>query len=454
MRLPSLFLGLLACLIALLALPASAQMYRPKPKPRPTATAPGDTTRPAPGQKASASTYKVSTDPAVFQEDVVKLLGSGKTQLGAETAQQFQATWSAGRFTAPQQQRIIALTQQMVTRRFKAHPHYEQFFGVLISAAAEPAMSGSALDDLLTVFDKTLANDPPAAMPRLLASVNQILREHALYKGRTNSLQFSGGRFAFQYYDADNPAPAFGTLLEPPKPEVKPEEPKKEEPKPAPVKKAAPKKKTVAKKPAPKPKPANDGWGDWGAPEPAAASGKSSDDGWGSWDAPAPRKAAPKKAAPKPAPADDGWGSPAPAKTAAKPAAKPADDGWGSPTPAPAADAGFGWGEEAFDKPNANADKQSGLIPFVPEPMPQIIGPALVLKDVDLALTTSRDSAGAVIRKTTGALMLSKGQFVGAGGTVEWEPVAGQPATATLKQFTFDVTKPGFKAEGATIDYG
>ncbi len=426
----------------------------PEPTPEPPAEAAtdfwGSGADPEPDKKDKPSTtkkkvysfIKLSTDPAVFPDDARKLLDGVKREDVSDDARMFQSTWAAGRFAPAQQQRVIAIAQVMVERRYKANPHYRQFFGSLVNAVNEQALSGSALDDLLTVFEKTLANDPPAAMARLLSTVSQVLKQRTMYQGRTNSLKFAGGQFAFQYYDATNPAPVFGKPYEKPKPEPVPEPVKVAEPEPAPTAATKPKTKPKAKA---KPKPANDGWGAWGDPEPVpAAGGGGSDDGWGSWDAPAKPKA--KKPKPKPA---------APKPEPAKPAA-PA--GWGDEpvlTDAPAGGGG-GWGDEP-------AGGGMSSLGYAPEPMPPVTGAVLVLKDVDLVISLAGgavDSTGAavpaggtVLKGTTGALLLTKGQFVGNGGSLQWEPKPGNVATAKLQQFTFDITKPGFKAEGATLDY-
>lgn len=405
----------------------------PEPEPAKTAT--------TPGKKKPVTFVKLSTDPAVFPDDARKLLDGAKREEASEEARMFQSTWAAGRFAPAQQQRVIALAQQMVERRYKATPHYRQFFGSLVSAVNEQALSGSALDDLLTVFEKTMTNDPPAAMVRLLGTVSQVLKERTLFKGRTNTLKFGGGQFAFQYYDATNPAPTFGTPYEKPAPEPVAEPVKVAEPEPEPAPKPTTAKTKPKAKAKPKPKPANDGWGSWGDPEPAATSSGGDDDGWG---APVKPKPKPKTAAAKPAePAkpkvSDGWGDEPVADASESGAPAPSSDGWGD---APAGDA------------------IGSMLAYAPEPMPPVAGAVLVLKDVDLQIglgASAADSTGAsggtVVKGTTGALLLTKGQFVGNGGTLQWEPKPGDIATAKLKQFAFDVSKPGFKAEGATLEY-
>ena len=397
-------------------------------EPEPTKTAP-------PSKKRPTSFVKLSTDPAVFPEDARKLLDGVKREDVSDDARMFESTWAAGRFSPQQQLRIIGLAQQMVERRYKANPHYRQYFGALVDAVNEQALSGSAIDDLLTVFEKTMTNDPPATMARLLSTVSLILKQRTMYQGRTSSLKFAGGQFAFQYYDGTNPPPTFGKPYEPPKPEPVPEPPKPVEvvaPEPAkPAPKAKPKKA--------KPKPANDGWGDWGDPEPAASSG-----------------------------GDDGWGAPAKPKAKAKPAPKPAPakpkvpEGWGDePVLLDEPAGGGGWG----DPPGGGG--LGTMLAYATEPMPLVKGPVLVLKDVDLVIGLAGSAAGAtdstgaplagpsgtIIKGATGALLLTKNQFVGSGGTLEWEPKPGAVATAKLNQFAFDITKPGFKAEGVTLDY-
>ncbi|RPD46432.1 hypothetical protein DNI29_15670 [Hymenobacter sediminis] len=115
---------------------------------------------------------------------------------------------------------------------------------------------------------------------------------------------------------------------------------------------------------------------------------------------------------------DNGWDTP---KKAAGTAAKPADNGW--------------------------ADQAPSYNTYV---APSTKGPVLVLKDADLFLASSGDSV--YIRKTSGAVVPTRNQFVGYGGQFAWQ-VGTNPATVDLTTYNFDITRPEFTAQPVTLSY-
>jgi hypothetical protein len=171
-------------------------------------------------------------------------------------------------------------------------------------------------------------------------------------------------------------------------------------PTPVPTTPAKPGAKATPKKAAPK-KRSSDGW------DTADMWSGGSSSGWG----------------------DDGWGAPAkktPAKTPAKAgtAAKPA-----APEPEPV---------------------------FTPAPYydnymaPPTKGPVLVLKDADLVISANSDSV--TISKTSGAVVPLTGHFVGYGGQYNWQ-VNGNPVTAELTSYDFELSRAEFTAEPVMLTY-
>ncbi|MCC2546177.1 hypothetical protein LJY25_06950 [Hymenobacter sp. BT175] len=165
-------------------------------------------------------------------------------------------------------------------------------------------------------------------------------------------------------------------------------------------------------------------------------------------------------ATPKPA-------DPAPAATGAtpaKPAAKPApkkksSDGWDTGDIWSGAD--DGWGNTGKKTPGkttpagtAPAAPQSGGFSSAPSygyyQSPPTRGPVLLLKDADLFISTAADSA--LIQKTNGIVVASTKRFVGQGGQFAWN-VSGNPVTADLTSYDFDMTRPEFTAQPVTLTY-
>ncbi|WP_019948421.1 hypothetical protein [Hymenobacter aerophilus] len=138
----------------------------------------------------------------------------------------------------------------------------------------------------------------------------------------------------------------------------------------------------------------------------------------------APAPAAP--AAGKTAKKSNGWGDDDPWATddaPAKKGAKPADSGWG--------DAGAAYATGGYA-------------------MPPTRGAVILIENADLLLTTASDSV--YIAKTSGAVVPAQSRFVGYGGTFAWE-VNGNPVSAALGSFDFDITKAEFMANPVTLTY-
>ena len=84
---------------------------------------------------------------------------------------------------------------------------------------------------------------------------------------------------------------------------------------------------------------------------------------------------------------------------------------------------------------------------------PPIDGPIIEFKNIDLVFATHSDSA--VLKGTSGSLLLKNGVFVGKGGTMDWS-VAGVPAgqiTAELREYNFPVKAIRLISEGAKLTY-
>ncbi|NEM99641.1 hypothetical protein [Pontibacter burrus] len=121
------------------------------------------------------------------------------------------------------------------------------------------------------------------------------------------------------------------------------------------------------------------------------------------------------------------------------------DDGWGAPVAKPKTEAQ----KKEESKKAAQRRKESLKQHFIPA-QPGVSGPILKLENVDITFATNYDSTA--IQKTNGQLMLTKGMFVGEGGSYDWE-AGGSPASAILRKYNFDTSFAGFKAPDATLTY-
>jgi len=441
-------------------LPASAQTAKPAPatKPAPAAKPAGATPAPPapppsgrtagdvrPGQVAvQRYTGHLSPDPAQFIIDVRTMMLATNNNGAKALGEQLRQLWASNQLTASQQTAIAGLSQQMLDKKLKPIPHLTAFYSAIVGGKTKSGLSDAQMDQYLDVVAQSVDKDPLADVDKYLMTTARVLNGGYLYRSGFNALRAVGGQLAFTYKATAAPDPnaSFDSEPAPAQPAALPA---------APAKAAAP----AAAKPKPKPKPvakkkrASDGWDTadmWSAPSKA-----SKNDGWGSAnDGWGPPIASPKKKAAANdgwgAPANDGWGTPkkktpakttakAPAKAAAKPvAATPA-----APTPSTA----------DFDQANQ---------PFVPSASaaydayypPIVSGPAIELKDADLVLRTASDSI--VIHKVSGTAAPRGSHLVASGGQVAWT-IKGNPVTADLGPFDFDLSKPEFTAQPVTLTY-
>ncbi|MGV3587346.1 MAG: hypothetical protein ACO1OF_10110 [Adhaeribacter sp.] len=136
----------------------------------------------------------------------------------------------------------------------------------------------------------------------------------------------------------------------------------------------------------------------------------------------------------EPAPA-----KPEPVKETPKKAAKPAPK-----------EGEIVWNDDFKDTPPAPAADANTLEKIPDGVIPVVMGPVLVLNNIDLFFVSGPDSL--LLKQTEGSLMLARSVFVGKKGVFAWTQPDGE-ATATLKKFSFDISKTAFKAQDVTLAY-
>ncbi|RYU83801.1 hypothetical protein [Hymenobacter persicinus] len=342
-------------------------------------------------------TGKLATEPGQFIIDVQSMMATTNNAAAKASGAKLQQLWASNKLTATQQGRIVALSQQMLARRFKPRPDFEALYNAVTAGASVQNFSDKQMDEFLDVVTKTLEREQVPATQKFLQTSAQFLDTKYLYSSRYNKLRVIGGTFSFAYNETDMPQPA------PPAP--KPAAPS---PVSTPVTTGAPIKTTTTPakpKPAPK-KKVSSGWDtadDWGS----GSSGWGNDDGWGT----------PKK---KPAAAK------APVKTApGTKTAAPVKEPEPEPEPAPS---------YTYDTYVA----------------PPTRGPVLLIKDADLFMATAGDSI--FIRKVSGAVVPGTSRFVGQGGQYVWS-IKQNLVTADFTNFDFDFTKAELTAQPMTLTY-
>ncbi|QNP52972.1 hypothetical protein H9L05_04540 [Hymenobacter qilianensis] len=343
---------------------------------------------------------KLSQEPAQYILDVQAMMASTNNAAAKASAASLQQLWASNKLTATQQGTIVAVSQQMLEKKYRPRPHFESLFNAVL-AGANQNLSDQQMTELLGVIAKAVEKEDLLTTEKFLTNTAQFLNTKTLYRSRYNNLRVVGGNFTFAYNENDNPLPA-------------PPRPKLVAPTPVPVAKTEPLPTTPAAKPAAKPKPAkkksNDGWDTADLWDSGSDNGWGNDDGWGT-----PKKKAPAKA---------------PAKTAAKTPAKAATP-VKAPEPAP----------EPVFVDNSSYDTYMA---------PPTRGPVLIIKDADLLMATPGDSI--VLRKTSGIVVPGRSSFVGQGGQMAWT-INNNPVTADMTSYDFDIAKAEFTAEPVTLTY-
>jgi len=389
-------------------------------------------------------TGHLSPDPAQFIIDARTMLLATNNAGAKLLGDQLRQLWGSNQLTASQQTTIAALSQKMLDKKLRPLPHLTAFFSALVNGKTKASLSDKQLDQYLDALGQAVDKDPAADVEKYLMTTARVLGGGYVYRSGFNALRATGGQLSFAYKVAAAPDPnaSFDTPAAP---------------KPAALPPAAPAKPAaVAAKPAPKPKPvakkkrASDGWdtGDmWSGGNKAAKNDgwSTANDGWGP-----PVGSTKKKAANDGwgAPADDGWGTPvkkkAPAKAVAKAPVKAVPKPVAAaPAPTPAAN------PNDFDQVNQ---------PFVPSAAaaydayypPAVSGPVIELKDADLVMRTNGDSI--VLHKVSGVVAPGSSRLVATGGQVAWT-IKGNPVSAELAGFDFDLSKPEFTAQPVTLTY-
>ncbi|RNI23391.1 hypothetical protein [Rufibacter latericius] len=349
------------------------------------------------GLASHAQSYKISADdPAQFALDIRALMAGTKNAAAVQTGTSFEQAWSSGRLSSTQQRKVMDLAQQMLKKKLKSRPHFENFLGTVGASVNLHQYTGANLDQLLNVIEQTLQKQDLKVYEKFLVNTQKFLADKTLYKGPTNSLQAQGGAFAFEYREGTiTPATDSGWGTEEPAAPATP----------APVAKATtPASATKTAAPAPKP-----------APKKVAKPVE--EDPWAAWDT--PKKVTKPKAA-KAASSSK--------KTVTKSAIAKKE------TPEPV---------EAEPVPVLVQE-------YVSAPLPVLAGPVVVVQKADLLFTSAYDSV--TIKEATGAVSLANGMYAGTGGKLVWNQLGGD-ATAEFKNLSFEVAKPAFKAEDVTLTY-
>lgn len=151
-----------------------------------------------------------------FLDEVQKLMATGGPA-AVQAGTHLQTLWSENRLSAPQQQRVMALSRRMNQKRLQAAPYFAPFYDALYHAmyTQKPAVQSADMDGLLTVVEKLFDTNDPKLFARTLETIRQFLYQRQLYGGNLNKLYAMGGTFQFRVVDDVQKLAASGATLSP-----------------------------------------------------------------------------------------------------------------------------------------------------------------------------------------------------------------------------------------------
>lgn len=157
---------------------------------------------------AQAQSYKLAKDPAQFIPDVKTMMAATKNEAAIRVSTRLEEIWAGQQLSNAQKTLVVDISQQMLTKKLKARPHFEHFLGGLVSAVNIHKLSNAPLDQYLNVVQRSLQQDPVPAFEKFLATSASFLDTKILYKSQYNTLRVLNGSFSFAYLDGSEPLEA------------------------------------------------------------------------------------------------------------------------------------------------------------------------------------------------------------------------------------------------------
>jgi hypothetical protein len=143
---------------------------------------------------------KLSDTPEAFIGDVVAMMGGTKNAAAISVGKDFEAVWN-GKLTAAQKTRIMAISRQMLAKKYKALPQFKNLFESLNLALNNQNISPADLDKYLNVTEKVIAQYDTKGLSAYQESCKTFFESRALYHSNFHSLYVKGGKYSFEFKD-------------------------------------------------------------------------------------------------------------------------------------------------------------------------------------------------------------------------------------------------------------
>ncbi|QNF32025.1 hypothetical protein HUW51_04520 [Adhaeribacter swui] len=146
-----------------------------------------------------AQNAKLFQDPAQFTAQVKNLMAPTRNEAALKVTAQLEQVWSANTLTTAQQAKIMDISQKMQQKKLKARPHFENFYGALVSGVTIQKLSGAKLDEFLQVAGESLEKDEVKGFENFLATSYLFLSNKYIFKSGYSNLLAQNGSFSFEY---------------------------------------------------------------------------------------------------------------------------------------------------------------------------------------------------------------------------------------------------------------
>ena len=140
---------------------------------------------------------RLSDKPDQFLAEVQKLMATGGPA-GVKAGADLQTLWSENRLSAPQQERVMALSRKMNQKRLQVLPYFVPFYETLYNTLQQSA-AAATVDGLLTMAEKLFDANDPKTFVRSFETTRRFTEGRELYASRYNKLYALGGTFEFRY---------------------------------------------------------------------------------------------------------------------------------------------------------------------------------------------------------------------------------------------------------------
>jgi hypothetical protein len=133
-----------------------------------------------------------------FGGQVAELLEGTSNAEAAAFGQDFNALWPST-FSAQQQQQIVDIAIQIQDRQMPSVPYHRDFFGALSLGVNLTGLSGSKLDNFLTMLEQSLNVGTPRNFARELVNLRTFFEFQTLHHSSFNSLYALNADYDFEY---------------------------------------------------------------------------------------------------------------------------------------------------------------------------------------------------------------------------------------------------------------